>query len=210
MATTIRQFMEKKVDIFDYYKQYHIPLNEVRIDVDTIMYSPDSLKLFSFVIIRVPDYENNKPDQVYYCGEDMIGYRYSKKQAWKIYYFGQNRPTGAKNYNMIRNIFRNYYFGNGKFRTSGDTYWDGIHNDTLGMARSLTVPQEDNRVVIYFDYNIDDKRFWEKSIVWKKGSRIPGYYSFETIGNVAPGYRDSVISIIPHLDYPDSLLNLYK
>ena len=210
IATTIWQFIDKKVDIFDYYKRYNILLSKVGVDVDTIIYSPDTLKLFSFVIIKVPDYENNKPDQFYYSGEDMIGYRLSKNKPWKIYYFGQIRPTGLKNYNQVRNIFRNYYLGNGKFKSSYDTYWDGIHNDTLGMARSITFPEETNRINIKFGYNIDDSQFWNKSIVWKKGSRIPDYYSFETIGNVAPGYGDSLIKIIPHLNYPDSLLKMYK
>jgi len=210
VATTIWQFIDKKVDIFDYYKQYNIPLNKVRVDVDTIIYSPDTLKLFSFVIITVPDYENKKPDRFYYSGEDMIGYRFVKNQPWSIYYFGQIRPTGVNDYNDVRNIFRNYYLGQGKFKNSYATYWDGIRNDTLGMARSITFPAENNRVNIKFGYNVDDTNFWNKSIVWKKGSRIPKYYSFETIGNVAPGYTDSPIIRIPHLDYPDSLINEYS
>ena len=210
IAATIWQFIDKKVDIFDYYKQYDIPPNKIRVDVDTIIYSPDTLKLFSFVIVTVPDYENKNPNRLFYSGEDMIGYRLSKNETWKIYYFGQIRPTGLKDYNQVRDILRNYYLGNGKFKSSDDTYWDGIHNDTLGMARSITFPKEANRVNIKFGYNIDDIRFWDKSIVWKKGSRIPGYYSFETVGNVAPGYGDSLIKIIPHLDYPDSLLEMYK
>ena len=37
------------------------------------------------------------------------------------------------------------------------------------MARSITFPKEDNRVEIPFGYNIDDPRFWDKSVVWKKG-----------------------------------------
>jgi hypothetical protein len=46
----------------------------------------------------------------------------------------------------------------------------------------ITFPKENNRVEIKFGYNIDDVRFWDKSIVWKKGNRIPGYYGFQTKG----------------------------
>lgn len=210
LATTVWQFMDKKVDIFDYYKQYKIPFAKVRIDVDSIFYSPDSLKLFAFIIETIPEYENNKPNEYFYSGNCLIGYRTNKSEPWTVYSFDQFTPTGFKNYNKVRNLFRGYYLSNGKFKNDYATYWDGIHNDTLGMARSITIPKEENRVNIKFGYNIDDKRFWDSSIVWKKGSRIPGYYAFQTKGNVAPGYTDNPIKIIPHLDYPDSLIRLYK
>ncbi len=210
IATTIWQFMDKKVDIFDFYKQYKIPFDKVRVDVDSIFYSPDSLKLFAFTIASIPDYESKIPNKLYFDGMDMIGYRSSKKDIWNIWYFGQYRPSGYDNYNKVRNLFRWYYLGDGKFKNDEGTYWDGVHNDTLGMARSITFPKENNRVSIKFGYNIDDKHFWDSSIVWKKGNRIPGYYGFQTKGDVVPGYMDSPIRIIPHLDYPDSLLNLYK
>lgn len=204
IATTIWQFMDKQVDIFDYYKQYKIPFNKVNIDIDTIIYSPDSLKLFSFVIERIPEYENNKPNKYFYSGSDMIGYRSSKKEPWNIWYFGEYRPTGWDNYNKVRNLFRWYYLGDGKFKNDYRGYWDGIHyeNDTFPLQKA--------RINIKFGYNIDDKHFWDSSIVWKKGNRIPGYYGFQTKGEVVPGYMDSPIRIIPRLDYPDSLLNLYK
>lgn len=204
VATTVWQFINKKVGVFDYYKQYEIPVTKLRIDVDSIIYSPDSLKLFAFVIERVPEIENNKPNEYFYGGNPLIGFRKSVHEPWKIYSFGQFTPTGFKNYNKVRDLFRGYFLGDGKFKNDSDYYWDGVHNDTLEMN------QGSNRVAIKFGYNIDDKRFWDSSIVWKKGSRIPGYYAFQTTGNVAPGYTDSPIRIIPSLKYPDSLLQLYK
>ena len=210
IATTIWQFIDKKVGIFDFFKQYKIPLHEVRIDVDSIIYSHDSLKLFAFTIVSIPDYESKIANKLYFDGMDMIGYRSSKKDLWSIWHFGQYSPSGYDNYNKVRNLFRWYYLGDGKFKNDNGTYWDGIHNDTLGMARSITFPKENNRVNIKFGYNIDNEYFWNSSIVWKKGNRIPGYYGFQTKGDVVPGYIDSPIRIIPHLDYPDSLLQLYK
>lgn len=210
LAFTVREFIDKQVDIFDFYKKYKIPQDEIGVDVDSIFYSPDSLKLFSFIIMSVPNYQHGKPTITYYDGEDMIGFRTSKKNPWTIYYFGQIRPSGIDNYNKVREIFRRYYLGGGKFKDDYASYWDGKRNDTLQMARAITFPNEDNRINIKFRYNIDDKYFWDSSIVWKKGSRIPGFYSFQTKGNVAPGYRDDPIIAIPSLNYPDSLLNLYK
>lgn len=204
IATTVWQFIDKKVGVFDYYKQYEIPIHKLNIDVDSIIYSPDSLKLFAFIIERVPEIENNRPNQYFYGGNPLIGFRQSVHEAWTIYPFGQFTPTGFKNYNKVRNLFRGYFLGDGKFKNDSDYYWDGVHNDTLGMNRGF------NRVAIKFGYNIDDKRFWDSSVVWKKGSRIPGYYAFQTMGNVVPGYMDTPIRIIPPLVYPDSLLKLYK
>lgn len=210
IAHTVMEFMKKGVDIFDFHNQFNIPLDKVVIHVDSIFYSPDSLKLFAFVIIK--DYESNSkiPDAYYYTGEGFVGFREKAKQPWSIWLFNQYTPAGFKSYDKVRSYLRKYYLGSGRFKFDYATYWDGIHNDTLGMARRLTVPNQDNRVNIKFGYNLDDPLFWDSSIVWKKGSRIPGYYAFQTIGNVAPGFVDSPIKKMPILDYPDSLLKLYK
>lgn len=209
IATTVWQFIDKEVDIFQSYKRRHVPLEKVRIHVDSIFYSPDSLKLFAFVITENPDLEEKDSSAIYYSGSGMIAYRDSLKQPWIVHFFGQYRPAGWKYYNQVRNLFRHYYLKNGKFKNDSDIYWDGRRNDTLEMVREITFPKQNNRVSIKFDYNLDEPLFWSKSIVWKKGNRIPGYYSFETNGNVAPGSSDPIKNI-PKLYYPDSLLNLYK
>ena len=107
ISATIFQFIENEIDIFDYFKQYKIPISKISWDVDTLIYSPDSLKIFAFVIKKIPNYENQSPDDYFNDGDDLIGFRYTKEEPWMIYYFGQCRPTGFKDYNKIRNIFRN-------------------------------------------------------------------------------------------------------
>jgi len=194
IATTVRQFMDKEVDIFDFYKQYHIPLDRVQVNVDSILYSPDSLKLFSFVIMIVPDYENDKPDSIYYNGYDLIGYRDSKKDIWAIWYFGQYCPSGWDNYNKVRNLFRNYYIYHDRFKNGSNYYWSSKKQDYVSIP---------------FGYNIDDKHFWDSSVVWQKEMPIPGYYPFQVKDQSKPEDKDAV-KVIPHLDYPDSLLKLYR
>ena len=117
IATTIWQFIDKKVDVFEFYKRYNISLDKVRIDVDTVIYSPDSLKLFSFVIIQSPDHEDKIVNKFYYSGADIIGYRISKQDFWKIYYFNNVTPSGT-DYNKVRNFYRSYYLGLGKFKAA--------------------------------------------------------------------------------------------
>jgi hypothetical protein len=190
IIATVWEFIDKKVDIFDFYKRYHIPLNKVNIDVDTIFYSPDSLKLIAFAIEHLPDHVVT--NYYYYSGSEMIGYRQSTHEPWKIRYWGQYRPTGFENYNKLKAYFRDYYFG--KFKTDGEYIWD---------------PSKKNMVLARFGYNLNDPLFCANSIVWRKGARIPGYYNFETTGNVRPG-DEHPIKIIPPLNYPDSLLKLYR
>jgi hypothetical protein len=102
IAVTVKEFMNKKADIFDAYKQEGIPINKVNIDIDSILYSPDSLKLFSFVIIKNP--EDSTHNKHCYVGDCFIGYRPSLKTPWFIYYFNQYTPAGFDNYNKIRNL----------------------------------------------------------------------------------------------------------
>jgi hypothetical protein len=193
IATTIWQFVDKKIYPFDFVKQYNIPLELIRFDVDTIIYNPDSLKLFSFVIECAPESEeiNKKNPSYYYSEYTIIGFRDSLTQPWKIY-CGDLYVSLLETYNDNRESFRKYYFN--KFKYDSDYYWDSIKQE---------------RIAIKYKYNLNDPNFWDSSIVWKKGSRIPGLYAFQTTGNVKPG-DENAVKIIPHLDYPDSLLKLYR
>ena len=204
IVATIWQFIQKEVSPFHYYRTFDVPLDKITVEVDSIFYSPDSLKLFSFVIITDPDVQHDNLQKYVFSGNSIIGFRLKKNSPWTLYDFDQYSIAGLENYNDVRNSFRNYYLGNGDFKDDGAYYWDGIHPDTLNMSLGAY-----NRISINFGYNIDDDNFWDKSIVWKKGSRIPGYYSFQTTGNVVLGDSNAIV-IIPQLTYRDSLLNLYK
>src|SRR6266496_2674378 len=53
LVLSIKQFTEKSVYPFDY--DFYGNANKISTVIDTIVYSPDSLKLFSFAIISLPD-----------------------------------------------------------------------------------------------------------------------------------------------------------
>ncbi|MES2766126.1 MAG: hypothetical protein V4642_09675 [Bacteroidota bacterium] len=191
IASTIWQFIDKEYNAFDSFKRNNHKLNQVRIDVDSIFYSPDSLKLFSFVIATIPDREDTNL-KYYHHGYDMVGYRLNTKEPWKIYRLGEFAPSGLKSYNRVREVFRDFYFYQFRYRT--DYAWDSVRQDM---------------VTTRFGYNIDHTDFWTKNLIWRKGSRLPGLYIFETKGNARPGLEDAV-EFPPQLQYPDSLLKLYR
>jgi hypothetical protein len=194
IVATVWEFIKKQVSPYHYYTVFNVPFNKITIDVDSIMYSPDSLKLFAFVIITDPDVQHGKYDKYVFSGNSIVGYRLSKKTPWTIYDFDQYSVAGFKKYNSVRNLFRHYYFGNGDFRNDAEYIWDSTTQD---------------RVSVKFGYNLDQLKFWDSSLVWKKGARIPGFYNFQTKGNVTPQDEDPIIHL-PKLNYPDSLLDMYK
>ena len=204
IVATIWQFIQKEVSPFHYYATFNVPFDKITIDVDSIFYSPDSLKLFAFVIETDPDVQHNDLEKYVFSGNSIIGFRQNKKSIWTLYNFDQYSIAGLNNYNDVRNSFRRYYLGEGYFKSASAYYWDGVHPDTADMILG-----DYNRVSIDFGYNLDDKDFWDKSIVWKKGSRIPDYYGFQTVGNVVPGDENAIV-LLPKLSYSDSLLDLYK
>lgn len=191
---TIRQYINLEFDIFSYYKQWDIPLNKVSLYIDTIIYSPDSLKFISFLIQKQPDIEHNNTDYYFYSGSDMIAYRNSVNDLWNIYYFGEIRPSAYRYYQGVRKVFYDFYFGNGDFKDETRYYWDEKTKD---------------RISIPFGYNLDNPLFWDSSIVWKRGSRINGYYSFQTKGNVTPKSIDPII-ILPRIKYPEYILKSFS
>lgn len=194
IVLTVKQFVNNGIYPFDFFKQFNIPEQMVHFEVDSIIYSPDRLKFFAFLIQHAPESNtvySNKPE--YFFSEyTLIGYRTKKDEIWKIY--SDYYKSVLNSYNDNRNTFRKYYFGDGKFKYDSDYYWDSSIQD---------------RISIPFKYNLDDLKFWDSSIVWQKGSRIPGYYGFETTGNVKPG-EENAIKNLPNFQYSDSLLKLYK
>ncbi|MDX2303689.1 MAG: hypothetical protein NW226_12865, partial [Microscillaceae bacterium] len=171
-----------------------------RIYIDSILYSPDTLRLYAFVVIEfkgrmmdesyleeIARYYVDYPDKSFFDGKAVIAYRDDYRDIWKLYPYDHYLPFNGESYSDIRYALRQYYFN--EFKKNGETI---LHKNTLR-----------------FKYNVDDPEFWtEDCIVWQKGLRIPGYYNFQTRGNIT---RESLNPIIPELDiiYPDSLLRLF-
>lgn len=188
IVNTVWLFIKKQVSPFHFYTTFNIPLSKVKVEVDTIIYSPNQLKLFSFNIISYWDSKENKSIS---SGDGFIGYRNNRKERWRLFHFDQFGTGGFHKYNSIRKLFREYYLGDGEFKNDLHNYW---------------ISEIKNYKSIPFKYNLDNKLFWDSSIVWQKGIPIPGYYSFEVDDQAKPG-EENIIKKLPQLTDADSLIN---
>ena len=183
LAYTIYQFQTLNIVGYGYYFQ--------RADIDTIVYSPDTLKLVAFVIDSFMDYTEKEQTPVY-DGHTMLGYRLKTTDPWIIYPFERYIIfAGYRNYNMIRDKLREAYFQN-------------LKDYALYFWNCQQKKFEDYS----FKYNLTDPKFWDSCIIWKKDISIPGYYQFQLTGNGDPEMPRNIIKI-PEIHYPDSLLKLY-
>ncbi|MBL8000127.1 MAG: hypothetical protein JNL32_16010, partial [Candidatus Kapabacteria bacterium] len=51
---TVNEFIRVEYNIFHYYHTFKIPEHEITIYIDSLVYSPDSLKMIAFVGIKSP------------------------------------------------------------------------------------------------------------------------------------------------------------
>ena len=190
IVETVYGYIDKRLPPFDFYSQLYNSLSKININVDTIFFSQDRLKLFSFIIITIKD-KNNSYKNV---GNGLIGYRNSINEKWNIFNFNQFTPVGFRKYNSVRKLFREYYLGDGEFKTDTHSYWNSID----GKYQSIP-----------FGYCLDDPLFWDSSIVWKKGFPLRNYYPFEVKDQAKPDEEDIVI-VLPNFNYSDSILKMYN
>ena len=178
LAYTIKQFNDLRV------VGYGLPLT--RIDIDTVVYSSDTLKLFALVI----DYCDYSAKGLSYNGQAVLGYRLKIIDPWIVYPVRCIFFVGYKNYNMVRDRLRSAYFINFDYPMSG--VWN----------------YRDKKFETYRSYNVVDKKFWDSSFIWQKDVSIPGIYDFQLSGNGNPEMPHPILEI-PAITYPDSLLKLY-
>ena len=207
---SVRQWInqpEKYPTIHNYYYNPYHPSSiqgQTQITVDSIFYSPDSLKFLSLIVlkyktkpIREKASEDEKQkrsayaDKTFFDGYAVVGYRKVVNKPWSVYHLPRYHPVASLKYDNIKYALRYHYFKELKDQGESARDKDGKH------------------YIIQYDYNINDSLFWTKSPIWTKGLRIPGYYNFQTRGNVVVGDDDPIVSKIDLASYPDSLLSLF-
>ena len=97
---TINQFIENKYRGYDFYDSANS-----KIYIDTILYSPDKLKLFSLVIIEKRKIEQGKP----FHGMAVIAYREDTSNIWKVYPVTKYGVSWS-DFQGARNVLRRCYF----------------------------------------------------------------------------------------------------
>lgn len=168
-------------------------LRQVSVQIDTIFYSPDTLKLFAFAIAQIPGWTPKNYDQPDdFDGQAMAGYRTRQDTCWTLFYTGPLHPLGRPSSDRVSWEMRRYFLSDAF--ASHEMY---AHEDGEAVSKA-------------FKYTPADTLFWTESLMWERGALRPGYYYFETVR--APSMQDvtrtRVKQPIP-VSYPDSIRQMY-
>lgn len=216
---TIRHWMSLNFDVYHDYSQdgYGIKKEDIKYKILKAFYSPDSLKLFCWVSIRVPNTPDCKRPQGYsYSSSDVIGFRYSLKEPWKLYPLELEKAVCFDSETEIVDQLSKYYFEQMKDHSEyvnkkflDKNFGGKVRYDLEKKMIDLGYGANSPLILKDYGYNLQDKDFWNKSLIWQKGARIPGLYDFQTKGNVTPDDKD-VELIPPKVIYPEAILKMYK
>lgn len=160
--------------------------------VDIILYSPDTLKLFSAIIeekrLSSDVYEELEKDLLRYTGRGVAGYRSDTSQPWKLYYLPLI-STSTENYEETSFRLRAYFL------------------DQIKRHEFSVVLEDSTNATVPMRYSVADPDFWEGPL-WTKGNRIPGRYLFETRPTGTIGFPFKNISPFK-AEYPEWLLDKF-
>jgi hypothetical protein len=154
MAFTVLKFIENKYLNFD-----SEGLDEKYVEIDSILYSVDSLKCFVFVICKEHNHNdpryllpNQSVKEFNYVGEALIGYRRKKSRLWDICPVRAEVHANSPIKRTIEVILRVLYF-------------ERLKNDEI-------------RPSVKYDYNLNEEGFWN-GVFWQKNKE--GEYKFREL-----------------------------
>lgn len=209
----------------DYSQMHKITNEQVEYFIGGIFYSSDKKKVIVWVGEKVPNAETikvysaenmevnklcpNGSDTVYSMSA-LIGYREDINQVWKLYPFDQQQATCYDRKEKVINELGQYYFEKMKEHSVyvSKKYLDGnyggeVRYDLEKKIIKLGYGDKNNSLILKnFGYNLQDKGFWEKSLIWQKGATVKGYYDFQLRGVEA--FEP------PFIIYPENILKLYS
>lgn len=218
---TVEQFIKQHFYTFGYYNDYdHIglKLEDVKIEVERIFYSPDKLKMVAWIFYTVPNNKDyaRKDQNYYYNAEALVGFRENPSTTWLIYPFDEFSANGSGTKDWLHNQMGQYYFEkmakDGEYVNENyldENYGGKIDYDEENRKKRKGTALETPFVMKEFGYNINDVEFWNKSLVWQKGARIPNYYNFQTNGNVTLTHKEPLRKL-PVIEYPKEILRQYE
>lgn len=195
---TLRKWLYKKhsgyYHISDYFDSTK-PTSKYEILIDTILYSPDKRKLFSFIIYKYDTSSmsshtltseyllNNLKSNFMYDGRTIVGYRDSVTNIWTLRDFQPYIPLMFFTKEALKKELYDFYCNKIK-----DKY---LSSNLKGSVK--------------YEYGIIDPSFWGKSVIWKKGFIVADKYIFELYSNDKIMPTDEF-----DINYPDSILALFK
>lgn len=172
---TVNQFIEHKYRGYDFYDSANS-----KVYIDTILYSPDKLKLFSLLIIEKRKIEQGKP----FHGMAVIAYREDTSDIWKVYPVTKYGVSWS-DFQGARNVLRRCYFEEIK----GD-------NDNQGNEFKHNLGDSNFWSDLYFKkgYDIDSLYYFQTEL------------NKET--STLKRKKDGIIPYL-EIDYPQEIIELY-
>lgn len=187
----VDEFMKIDTHGYEGYMNRGVASSIRQIYVDTLLYSPDSLKLFAIIVIKT---KNNHSDEArtndwYYHGNSVVGIRGQPGEPWALYPYDRITARSFSGYRKASLFMRNSYLRDFKYDGEVNKGPDG------------------KNVFMKYLYNVGEARFWSESIVWKKDLRIRGYYNFQLKGFYPEKYLDQALVRLPDVS---RYYSLYK
>ena len=117
----------------------------------------------------------------------MICFRDAVNKMWKVYPLDNCSVGCANSLQEAKNILSLYYFNQMKEhseyvnkQTLNENYGGEVRYDLEKQTIDLGYGQSSSLILKNYGYNLQDKDFWNKSLIWQKGARIAGLYNFQT------------------------------
>lgn len=148
----------------------------------------------------------------------LVGFRNVANRIWEIYPFNEQQVICASSYDETMEVLGKYFFKDMKKDSKyvnknflDKTFGGEVRYDLEKKMKDLGYNYEVANPLIGKDYgyNLQEIEFWNKSLIWQKGAVIPGYYNFQTKGNVLPNEKDFELKR-PKIEYPENIIRLYK
>ena len=164
------------------------------VEVDTIHYSPDHLKLCALLALRITNREEARErmgQKHSYSGRAFVGFRERLGEPWQLYPFGNELFFGYKTPESVVRAMRRTYFRD--LKRTGD----------------LVLDDAGDVVAEPYGANLGERAFWS-CLLWQRGRRLPGLYTFQArYHRVGGDPRRFVEKEMKAVDYPPSLLQRF-
>jgi hypothetical protein len=203
LAFTVYKWVDSSYGWFGHYNRRNAASGFYKVHVGDIFYDSAKLKLTAFVFV---EYSTDYIDTLYEKVKDMnahlfdshtaMGYRDSINKPWKLFELGEIfMGIRSENLKSAENFHASTFLN----KKAMESRQIALYDEKTGL---------NTRYESIKYYLPCEAKFWTELPLWKKGNRIPGYYDFETAMNATPLNKD--LRPVCKINYPDSLLNLYK
>lgn len=224
---TIKQWHDSNWYVYeDVSLMYRSSNDNISYFIGGAFYSPDKLKMIVWVGEKEPNaatiekYNKEKPqanricpqggDTVYHMTA-LIGFRKDTTDTWNLYPLNNILASCYDTREEVINVMGQYYFREMKHHSMYVVNYDEYYGGAIikGKEYNEYLQEYDKFYLKEYGYNLQEKDFWDKNLLWQKGANIPGLYNFQTKGNVTPD-KKNVERIRPNIVYPEEILKLYR